>query len=88
MEIINKQIFKIKDIRVERTHYFDEEQIANLGSRLDFATKKIEYFIEIEGYYPYIISKKDFEQLKKYMKEERDIVWDDDNVLDKKAIHH
>ncbi len=79
MEIINKQIFKIKDIRVKRTHYFDEGQIANIGSRLDFATKKIEYFIEIDGYYPYTITKKDFEQFKKYMEKERNVVWVDED---------
>lgn len=79
MEIINKQVFKIKDIRVKRTHYFDEGQIENLGSRLDFATKKMEYFIEIKGYYPYVISKEDFEQLKKYMEEERNVVWSNDD---------
>lgn len=79
MEIINKQIFKIKDIRVKRTHYFDEEQIVNIGSRLDFATKKIEYFIEIDGYYPYTITKKDFEQFKKYMEKERNVVWIDED---------
>lgn len=78
MEIINKQVFKIKDIGVKRNYYFDEEQIVNFGSRLDFATKKIEYFIEIKGYYPHTITKKDFEQFKKYMEKERDIVWSDD----------
>lgn len=79
MEIINKQIFKINDIRVKKTHYFDEGQIENLGSRLDFATKKMEYFIEIKDYYPYIITKEDFEQFKKYMEKERNIVWGDED---------
>lgn len=82
MEIINKQVFKIKDIGVKRNYYFDEEQIVNFGSRLDFATKKIEYFIEIKGYYPRIISKEDFEQFKKYMEEEREVVWDNDEKKD------
>lgn len=79
MKIINKQIFSMKNLTTKETFYFDEKQVVNFGSRLVFETNKFEYFIEIKGYFPRVISKKDFEQFKKYMEEERNVVWSNDD---------
>ena len=79
MKIRNKKVFTIKDLEDERTYSFDDDKIQKFGTRLNLDTKSVEYFIEVEDYDPLIISKEDFEQLKKYMEEERDVVWDDED---------
>ncbi|MCO6546183.1 MAG: hypothetical protein J6583_00195 [Gilliamella sp.] len=75
MKIRNKKIFTIKDLEDGRTYSFDDDKIKHFGTRLNILTKSIEYFFDIEDYDPLIVSKEDFEQLKKYMEEERDVVW-------------
>lgn len=75
MKIRNKKIFTIKDLEDGKTYSFDDDKIMHFGTRLNISTKLIEYFFDIEDYDPLIVSKGDFEQLKKYMKEERDVVW-------------
>lgn len=75
MKIRNKKVFTIKDLEDKETYSFDDDKIQKFGTRLNLDTKSVEYFIEVEDYDPLIISKEDFEQLKKYMEEERDVVW-------------
>lgn len=75
MKIRNKKVFTIKDLEDGKTYSFDDDKIQKFGTRLNLDTKSIEYFIEVEDYDPLIVSKEDFEQLKKYMEEERDVVW-------------
>ena len=79
MKIRNKKIFTIKDLEDGRTYSFDDDKIKHFGTRLNILTKSIEYFFDIEDYDPLIVSKEDFEQLKKYMEEERDVVWVDED---------
>ncbi|MCX8723075.1 hypothetical protein [Lactobacillus sp. B4005] len=75
MKIRNKKVFTIKDLEDGKTYSFDDDKIQKFGTRLNLDTKSVEYFIEVEDYDPLIISKKDFEQFKKYMKKERNVVW-------------
>lgn len=75
MKIRNKKVFTIKDLEDGKTYSFDDDKIMDFGTRLNISTKSIEYFFDIEDYDPLIVSKKDFEQLKKCMEEERDVVW-------------
>ena len=75
MKIRNKKVFTIKDLEDGKTYSFDDDKIQKFGTRLNLDTKSVEYFIEVEDYDPLIISKKDFEQFKKYMKKKRNVVW-------------
>lgn len=77
MKIRNKKVFTIKDLEDKETYSFDDDKIMHFGTRLNISTKSIEYFFDIEDYDPLIVSKKDFEQLKKCMEEEHDVVWGD-----------
>lgn len=80
MKIRNKKVFTIKDLEVKETYTFDDDKIKNFGTRLNLDTRSVEYFIEVKVEdYALIISKEDFEQLKKYVEEERDIVWGDED---------
>lgn len=79
MKIRNKKVFTIKDLEDKGTYSFDDDKIQKFGTRLNLDTKSVEYFIEVEDYDPLIISKEDFEQLQKYMEEERGVVWGNDD---------
>lgn len=79
MKIRNKKTITVKDLEDGKTYSFDDDKIQKFGTRLNLDTKSVEYFIEVEDYDPLIISKEDFEQLQKYMKKERNVVWGNEN---------
>lgn len=76
MKIRNKKLITIIDLEDEKHYTFYNDKIEYFGARLNVSTKLVEYFIKVYNFDTLIVSKKDFEQLKKYM-EEHDVVWGD-----------
>lgn len=79
MKIRNKKLITIIDLEDEKHYTFYNDKIEYFGARLNVSTKLVEYFIKVYNFDTLIVSKKDFEQLKKYMEEERDVVWVDED---------
>lgn len=79
MEIKTKRVFTVKNIEDDGNYEFDDTELEYFGSRINVEKLSIEYFIKAQNFDTLIVSKKDFEQLQKYMEEERDVVWGDED---------
>lgn len=78
MEIKTKRVFTVKNIEDDGNYEFDDTELEYFGSRINVEKLSIEYFIKAQNFDTLIVSKRDFEQLQKYMEEERDVVWGND----------
>ena len=79
MKIRNKKTITVKDLEDEKIYSFDDTELEYFGQRINVQEASVEYFIDIKGYDTLIVSEADYEALQKYMEEERDVVWDDED---------
>lgn len=75
MKIRNKKTITVKDLEDEKIYSFDDTELEYFGQRINVQEASVEYFIDIKGYDTLIVSEADYEALQKYMEEERDVVW-------------
>ena len=75
MKIRNKKTITVKDLEDEKNYSFDDTELEYFGQRINVQEASVEYFIDIKGYDTLIVSEADYEALQKYMEEERDVVW-------------
>lgn len=79
MKIRNKKTITVKDLEDEKIYSFDDTELEYFGQRINVQEASVEYFIDIKGYDTLIVSEADYEALQKYMEEERDVVWGDED---------
>ena len=75
MKIRNKKTITVKDLEDEKIYSFDDTELEYFGQRINVQEASVEYFIDIKGYDTLIVSEADYEAMQKYMEEERDVVW-------------
>lgn len=75
MKIRNKKTITVKDLEDEKNYSFDDTELEYFGQRINVQEASVEYFIDIKGYDTLIVSEADYEAMQKYMEEERDVVW-------------
>lgn len=75
MKIKTKRVFTVKNIEDDGNYEFDDTELEYFGLRINVEKLTIEYFIKAQNFDTLIVSKEDFEQLQKYMEEERGVVW-------------
>lgn len=79
MKIKTKKVFTVKNIEDDGNYEFDDTELEYFGLRINVEKLSIEYFIKAQNFDTLIVSKEDFEQLQKYMEEERGVVWGDED---------
>lgn len=79
MKIRNKKTITVKDLEDEKNYSFDDTELEYFGQRINVQEASVEYFIDIKGYDTLIVSEADYEAMQKYMEEERDVVWDNED---------
>lgn len=79
MEIRNKKTITVKDLEDKEIYSFDDTKLEYFGQRINVQKASVEYFIDTEDYDTLIVSEADYEAMQKYMEEERDVVWGDED---------
>lgn len=79
MKIRNKKLITVKDIEDKEIYSFDDTELEYFGQRINVQDASVEYFIDTKEYDTLIVSEADYEAMQKYMEEERDVVWDDED---------
>lgn len=79
MKIRNKKLITVKDIENNEIYSFDDIELEYFGQRVNVQKATVEYFIETENYGTLIVSEADYDAMQKYMEEEHDVVWGDED---------
>lgn len=79
MKIRNKKTITVKDIEDKEIYSFDDTELEYFGQRINVKDASVEYFIDTKEYDTLIVSEADYEAMQKYMEEERDVVWGDED---------
>lgn len=75
MKIRNKKTITVKDIEDKEIYSFDDTELEYFGQRINVQDVSVEYFIDTKEYDTLIVSEADYKAMQKYMEEERDAVW-------------
>lgn len=82
MKIRNKKTITFKDLEDNEIYSFDDKELEYFGQRINVQKASVEYFIDTEDYDTLIVSEADYEAMQKYMEEERDVVWGNEDEKD------
>lgn len=79
MKIRNKKTITVKDLEDGKIYSFDDTELEYFGQRINVQDASVEYFIDTEDYDTLIVSEADYRAMQKYMEEEHDVVWGDED---------